>query len=232
MTSPERPATPRDTPDPGPLSASLAVTHEQVRTALADTRPAERFAGIAWVSAHVSAVDRILLPLAHEHLSLSQRTVDAHRRGARQIHHLIRHLESHYSHNAVASGGGSPQMRARLGDLIRAQAAEEAGLGAAIEAELDQVAALAAAVAYQRALEVGPTRPHPHAPHAAVFLTLAYHLNAARDHLLDALDSRPVPPTAARRGEVRADRWRSRVVAAQRSPVDSPALDAPSTSHR
>jgi len=232
MTSPSRPATPRSTPDPGPLSASLAVTHEQIRTALADTRPAERFAGIAWVSAHLSAVDRVLLPLARAHLHLSQRTVDAHRRGARQIHHLIRHLESHYSRNAVASGGGSPQMRARLGDLIRAQAAAEAGLGAAIEAELDQVAALAAAVAYQRALEVGPTRPHPHAPHAVVLVTLAYHLNAARDHVLDTLDSRPVPPTAPRRGEVRADRWRSRVVAAQRTPIDSPNLDAPSTSHR
>jgi len=50
--------------------------------------------------------------------------------------------------------------------------------------------------------------------------------------VLDTLDSRPVPPTAPRRGEVRADRWRSRVVAAQRTPIDSPALDAPSTSHR
>ncbi len=89
-----------------------------------------------------------------------------------------------------------------------------------------------AALAYQRALEVGPTRPHPHAPHAAVLVTLAYHLNAARDHVLDTLDSRPVPPTAPRRGEVRADRWRSRVVAAQRTPIDSPNLDAPSTSHR
>jgi hypothetical protein len=196
--------------EPTPLSSNRTLdaiedAHNRALDLLADplARPLD---AIVWLSAHLSAVQHVVHPavarVLHNRFDVTQA-----RQGAVAIEHALRQLEQLYSGDALAAGLNGPRISASLVTLVTEQAAQEHALLRRLAAQLTAEEQERIVVAYEHALEHAPTRPHPHAPHGAPLAALAYYVNARRDRVMDALDSRPVPTPHPARKPPRGGRW-------------------------
>lgn len=175
-----------------PLIDSSKEAHQRARTALTDTDTAA-MDGVVWLSAHLTAMEHVVLPVMTAALGDQREALDRQRVIARGLHGLLRALEERLAGDGLAAAVSAEGMSDRLLVMLNEHAQVEEDLIVRLVGVLDRGATDDLARRYDRALSNGPTRPHPHAPNRGHLGRLAYSLDAIRDHVLDILDSRHVP---------------------------------------
>lgn len=166
-------------------------------------RPLE---SVTWLSAHTAAAQHVVTPLVgavlrdrHEMRALSRDAVEVERN--------LRLLERFHSGDAtVARLDGEPLRRS----LVEASDAHAARFGAVLDllaAALSPAEQRDVVERYREALDHAPTRPHPHAPHSGPAGAIAFRVNAARDRVLDGLDSRDDTVPHSPRAPAKETRW-------------------------
>jgi len=187
------------------LAATIEAAHERALRALSDNRaPLD---AVVWLSAHLAAMDRVVYPAVRRHVAGADSAVREQERLSSELQHTLRTLEQVLSGDATARRLGHAALIDHLVTLLSTHAAEEHqlldALGRAVGAdEADRLMAR-----YERAVTVGPTRPHPHTPHEGLAVRTQFILNKWRDHVLDVLDARHVPIPKQRRSVPRPGRW-------------------------
>jgi hypothetical protein len=176
------------------LAATAALTDD----------PARPMDAVAWVSAHVTAVRRAVLPRA---ATPTERAAARQvRRRTHDVQAALRRLEQRYSGDGLVAGLDGDRLREVALDVLGEQwAAEERLLrllGGRMGAEADAVV-----TAYRQALEVAPTRPHPHAPGRGPLGALAFRLEGWWDRVLNTMDARHVPTPRRKRPSIVAGKW-------------------------
>jgi hypothetical protein len=178
-------------PSRGSAYAELLAAHRAGEDALQRDEP--HYAdGIAWLSAHLSALELTVYPVARGALAREQVVEQASR--TRRLIMQLRLLHARVS-------GASQWINADL-DAVRADLATILAEHRHGEEQLLQSLAIATTDrswtrvvdGYRRSLAHAPTRPHPYTLHHGPGAQLAQRLLALVDRALDVMDSRPVHP--------------------------------------
>jgi hypothetical protein len=160
---------------------------------------------VAWLSAHLAALERAVYPVVRHELPDGQQVIAQHREIATRLTRTLRAIERRHSGDVLASGLSSERLFGNLQDLVNEHHIAESTLvdrlGASMS-EADQVDLIAA---YQSALAHAPTRPHPHLSRGG----LMFRLDGLRDRILDAMDGRHVPVPRLVKDHVTPGRWGS-----------------------
>jgi len=208
-----------------PLAETAAAAHTRARDALtgADNRAMD---AVVWLSAHLTAMEHVVYPFMRVNLPTNRKELDQQRRLARQMQRTLRSLEQRWSGDGLAPSGSSDRLRAQLTLMIALHEQGEGALLARLSDTITDEAAGTLAEGYDHAIGHGPTRPHPHGPHRGKLGRLTYAFDAARDHILDVLDSRHIPLPRTTRPQPQVGRWGSYVLG-RGEPVDEPVMQAP-----
>ena len=189
-----------------PLSETATAAHDRARTAL--TGPASRtMDAVVWLSAHLTAMEHVVYPFVRATLPTSRTELDQQRRLTRRMQGALRSLEQRWSGDGLAPAGSSDQLRSQLTVMLAEHEQGEEALLARLLDTISDEAALTLAESYGHAIGHGPTRPHPHGPHRGKLGRVTYALDAARDHILDVLDSRHVPLPRTAQPHRQVGRW-------------------------
>lgn len=174
-----------------PLAETAVAAHTRARAALVS--PDDRVMdAVVWLSAHLTAMEHVVYPYVSTHLHAKRKQVDEQRRLTRRMHRTLRSLEQQWAGDGLAPPDANDHLRSQLLALLdKHEQGERALLG--FVSDIADDAALNLAERYDHAIGHGPTRPHPHGPHRGRLGRLTYAFDAARDHILDVLDSRHVP---------------------------------------
>jgi hypothetical protein len=189
-----------------PLFEATAAAHDRARTALADSTSSAMDA-VVWLSAHLTAMEHVVYPLMRAALPTSRRQLDEQRRLTRRMQGALRALEQRSSGDGLAPPDSGDRLRSQLTVMIAEHEQGEEALLTRLLDTLSDEAALTLAERYDHAVGHGPTRPHPHGPHRGRLGRFTYALDAARDHILDVLDSRHVPLPRKARPHRQVGRW-------------------------
>ena len=213
----------------GPLvrsdSALVSVVenaHEQAGAALT-AGASSPLDAVVWLSAHLAAVGRTITPVATRRLG---ETAAVRREGHRrdlELERILRIAERRHSGDMLASGLNGERLRTSILSRLDAHAEIEHTRLAALADLLDDEEQRALAEAYVDALKKAPTRPHPYLPHRGLSGAIAFRVNAARDRLLDTMDSRHVPLPRAPHEARRPGRWGSYLLGHMQPEVVDPA---------
>ncbi len=169
---------------------------------------------VVWLSAHLAAVEHVVHPQFRRCVdpsSVAQQLADAD-----QIEHLLRALEQQLTGDALAAHIDRKRLVRSFALRLVEYIEEERRLLDLLRSRLTPAEQQLVAASYQHALERGPTRPHPHAPHGRLLGNLAYRVNGPRDRLMDTLDSRHVPTPHPSRRTVKTSRWGDYLLGASR----------------
>jgi hypothetical protein len=189
-----------------PLQETVTAAHDRTRTALAS--PDDRVMdAVVWLSAHLAAMEHAVYPFMRASLPADRKRIDEQRRLARRIQRLLRLLEQRCAGDGLAPPGSAERIRGALTVLMAEHEEAEGLLLARLSDTMTGEAGLTLAERYDHAIGHGPTRPHPHGPHHGKLGRLTYAFDAARDHLLDVLDSRHVPLPRPDRLQRQIGRW-------------------------
>jgi hypothetical protein len=161
---------------------------------------------VAWLSAHLSTMQRIVHPALVGAFG-DDEDVASLRAGTVQIERTLRSLERLYSGDTNASGLDEGGLRRSLAAEVSAQADQARPLLQRLAEHLSEDEQRELCAAYDHALEHAPTRPHPHAPHGARLGALAFRINEIRDRIMDTMDSRSVPTPRPDPSLMRPGRW-------------------------
>jgi hypothetical protein len=178
--------------------------HERALVAFT-TPDADFMSSIGWLSAHLAAVERVLHPALVRHLPEAAELLRDDHEVTHRLAHLLRLLERRMSGDATAARLDPGQLRSEVLATLVGHAATEHALLDRLARVIGPAATDELATRYQRALELAPTRPHPHAPSHGHAGAVAFRLTALRDRVLDTLDGR-VTGTPKRRRPIRAQR--------------------------
>jgi hypothetical protein len=190
MTSSERFA--RDQQVAGPLTLCSEMAHDRARMVLTGSDAAFMDA-VVWLSAHLTAMDRVIYPVMAKLLSGQQTELQRLHASTRRMQAGLRALEQRCAGDGMMAARSLGTLRDRMLVLIDENAALEHALLARLAGVVDDEAAESLVARYEHAVRHGPTRPHPHAPRRGRLGRLAYVVDAMRDHALDVMDSRRVP---------------------------------------
>ena len=146
---------------------------------------------VAWLSEHLTALERVVYPAARRALP-DRRALHDQQSRSHDLEHALRRL-----HQRVNGDGGAmhlpvARLREEVRDLLAQHVAGERRLEAQLRAVLMPAAWDDLAARYRRVADAAPTRPHPHAPHVGWTGRVAHGVLAQLDRLLDGLDARPV----------------------------------------
>src|SRR3954452_17621694 len=175
---------------------------------------------VVWLSAHLAAVGRVITPVATSRLG---ETAAAQREGHRrdlELERMLRIAERRHSGDVLASGLDAERLRTSILSRLDAHAEIEHTRLTALADLLDDEEQRSLAEAYLHALMTAPTRPHPHLPHRGLSGAIAFRVNAARDRLLDTMDSRHVPLPRVPYEACRPGRWGSYLLGQMQPEVD------------
>lgn len=181
------------------LTEATDASHRGALAAMDDGRYLD---AVAWLSAHVAAMQRSVHGSARRSHTLAE--VRAADRGLETV---LRRVEQHFAGDALAAQFGEQQLDGALRHAFRLHCrTEKALLDELIETlPREQMAALAAA--YADALRRAPTRPHPHVPHNGILGAVAFRLDAWRDKVMDTMDGRHVPAPRIEAPRKEVGRW-------------------------
>ena len=189
------------------LQSVVSEPHAHAREALDDPVPG-RSAAVAWSSAHLAAVDRVLYPAVLH--ALPERRPDV--RAARAVDHRLQQAlcrldrqlmgDVQLDHIPVAALVGQVQ------DALQLHTDTEARLVAELEAVLPQEDQQQLAHQLAAAMDAAPTRPHPHTRHSPLSPLIAW-CDAVVDRVRDALDNRVDPLGRPPRAVSAPSRWGS-----------------------
>src|SRR4051794_19377048 len=187
----------------------LTPVTDAVRRAAATLRTADSdpLDAVGWASAHLAAVERTLLPAADRVDESKTTDVAALRRLGHHLQHELRRLEQISNGDALTARADVPALRRHVIELLDELAIAEAAVFTRLFDGLDADAAAAVVSAYEHALSVAPTRPHPHSPQRGALGAVAFRLGAVRDRILNTMDGRTVPVPRPRRPVAQPGRW-------------------------
>jgi hypothetical protein len=170
---------------------------------LLDTAGTAPLDAVAWLSAHLAALDHAVYPVVKRTLPDGKDVVAQHREIAARLTRTLRVLERHHSGDVLASGLNSNRLLGNLRDLLVEHQAAESQLVERMVQALPAPAQSALIKSYESALEHAPTRPHPHLSRGS----LMFRLDGIRDRALDAMDGRHVPVPRLVRDRITPGRW-------------------------
>ena len=151
---------------------------------------------IAWISAHLAWLDRVIYPSADRHLHAAAE-VRAQRAATHRLALLVRHLHAEIDGDGGVPLADVPALRTAVLAALRDHSANERDLLARLREQLTAPQWAQLTGRYAERLQRGPTRPHPHTPRSGAPGRVAYRLSTWADRLLDVLDSRVVRPVPA-----------------------------------
>lgn len=191
--------------DVSPLRA-IEGAYEHALAALGD--PGGRLDAVVWLSAHLAAIEHVVYPVLAKKFGAASPPVAAlHRKGI-EMENALRTLERTLAGDAsVMHLVDSADFSCRLTDMVSERAADELMLLERLGEQLSPDEQRRLAESYHHTLETAPTRPHPHSPHAGFLGSVAFHLNARRDHVMDVFDARRVPTPHRPPTPVKSGRW-------------------------
>jgi hypothetical protein len=160
---------------------------------------------MAWLSAHIAAVDHAVYPVVRRSAPDGKHVVERQRAIASQLARTLRVVERRHSGDALASGLDSAQLLNVLHEHIDAHKTAQVELVEQLEQSLNDAEQAIVITAYQEALEHAPTRPHPHLGRGG----LIFRLDTLRDRLLDVMDGRNVSVPRVARRQIIPGRWGS-----------------------
>jgi hypothetical protein len=182
------------------------VTHAEAEAErLLDTAGTAPLDVVAWLSAHLAALERSVYPVARHTLRDGETMVANSREIAGRLTRTLRVVERRYSGDVLASGLNSERLFDSLRSLVDEHHVAEGELVDRLVEALSADGQAALIASYESALEHAPTRPHPHL-HRGV---LMFRLDGLRDRILDAMDGRHVPVPRLTRHHVTPGRWGS-----------------------
>ncbi len=149
---------------------------------------------VAWLSQHLAALDRVVYPAAVRQLPSARRAITVQRAGSRDLEQALRRLHAHLNGDAKAPRRELSQLHSQLLQALQRHSQGQQKLLEQLEQSLPEQDWNGLAARYHASLGRGPTRPHPHVPHAGLAGRLAYRAAALCDRVLDVLDSRPLHP--------------------------------------
>jgi hypothetical protein len=158
---------------------------------------------MAWLSAHIAAMDRAVYPVVRRSVPQGKEIVAHQRVVAAKLCRTLRVVERRHSGDVLASGLDSGRMLGVLHEHLVAHQIVQAELVDALERELSDAEQSIVITAYQRALEHAPTRPHPHLGRGP----LMFRLDAMRDRVLDVMDGRTSTVPRVPRHQIVPGRW-------------------------
>ena len=189
-----------------PLPETATAAHNRARMALTGP-PSRAMDAVVWLSAHLTAMEHVVYPFVRATLPTSRSELDQQRRLTRRMQGALRSLEQRWSGDGLAPPDSSDRLRSQLAVMLAEHERGEEALLAHLFDAISDEAALTLAERYDHAIGHGPTRPHPHGPHRGKLGRLTYALDAARDHILDVLDSRHIPLPRTARPHRQVGRW-------------------------
>jgi hypothetical protein len=182
------------------------VTHAEAEVErLLETAGTAPLDVVAWLSAHLAALERAVYPVVKHELPDGERVITQHREIASRLIRILRVLERRHSGDVLASGLDSERLFGNLKQLVEEHHVAEAQLVDRLVGSLSDSAQLTLITAYESALKHAPTRPHPHLSRGG----LMFRLDGLRDRILDAMDGRHVPVPRLTRRHVTPGRWGS-----------------------
>lgn len=196
MSSPE-PNHPADA-----LRAVLVRPEAEAERLLATSGP-EQLEAVAWLSAHLAALDHTVDPVIRRAIPDGRHLVAAHREVAARLMRCLRAVERHHSGDVLAAGLSPDKLGETLRALLEEHRAMESRLIDALSEALPADDQDALVETYKHALVHAPTRPHPHTSHG----DLMFRLDGLRDRVLDAMDGRSVPVPRLPRNRITPGRW-------------------------
>jgi len=189
------------------LSAAVEAAHEHALRAFVQPGGRE-LEGIAWLAAHLAAVDGTVAPVLRRHSIVSSAELRQQRRVNRRLQHELRTLEQVLAGDALAARVDVAACRDRIVTALTEHAAGEHLLLDRLAQRVGAEATAFVATRYARSLVAGPTRPHPRvSSHLPVIGSVVRRVARARDHVLDALDGRHNPLPRQRRTRREPGRW-------------------------
>jgi hypothetical protein len=195
--SPSTPTQPDST-----LRAVLVRPEVEAGRLLASAGP-EQLAVVAWLSAHLAALDHAVEPALRRAVPEGEGLVAAHRAVARRLMRCLRAVERHHSGDVLAAGLSPDKLDETLRRLVGEHREVESQLIDVLSRALSPADQAALVETYEHALSHAPTRPHPHTSHGA----LMFRLDGIRDRILDAMDGRTVPVPRRPRARIMPGRW-------------------------
>jgi hypothetical protein len=182
------------------------VTHAEAEAErLLDTAGTAPLDVVAWLSAHIAAMERSVYPVAKDALPDGQQVLAAHREITGRLTRTLRVVERRYSGDVLASGLSSERLFQNLRALVEDYHVADGELVDRLVATLSPAAQEELIGAYETALEQAPTRPHPHLHRGG----LMFRLDGLRDRILDAMDGRHVPVPRLVKHHIVPGRWGS-----------------------
>ena len=189
------------------LALSVEAAHERSLLALTNLNT-PRLAAVAWLSAHVAAVDNVLLPIMRQRSIASRQELREQRAVNRRLQRETRVLEQVLAGDALVARVDALGARDRVVSALAQHAAGEHLLLDRLAQDLGATLTDQVAARYVHALVAGPSRPHPYLPTGMGKLGTALASAASvRDHLLDRLDGRPSPIPRQRPARPEPGRW-------------------------
>jgi hypothetical protein len=167
---------------------------------------------VAWLSAHLAALERAVYPAARRALPDGDEVVATQREIAGRLSRILRVVERRYSGDVLASGLNSDRLFDTLRSLVDEHHLAEGQLVDRLVGVLSPAAQSDLIASYESALEHAPTRPHPHLSRGG----LMFRLDGLRDRILDAMDGRHVPVPRLARHHITPGRWGSYFLGQQR----------------
>jgi hypothetical protein len=188
------------------------VTHAEAEAErLLDTAGTAPLDIVAWLSAHVAALNRAVYPVARRSLPDGSDLVAKNREIVGRLIRTLRVVERHHSGDALASGLNAERLFESLRTLVAEHHLAEGQLVDRLVESLNASDQKALITSYESALEHAPTRPHPHLSRSG----LVFRFDGLRDRILDGMDGRHVPVPRLTKEHIRPGRWGSYLLGRQ-----------------
>lgn len=194
------------------LLAVVSEPHLRAMSAL-EFPDAHVLPAVAWCSAHLAAVDRVLYGAVRRHVPRSRQRLHAARQVDHHLQQAIFRLDRRLTGDVHLVGISVESLAGEVRQALEAHVEVERRLVAMLQALLSQQEQRELAAVLLAATAEAPTRPHPYTRHTPLAGVVA-SVDALVDRVRDVLDNR-VAPLGRRRRRVRpAGRWGSYLMAA------------------
>lgn len=192
------------------LRSTVTAPHSHAEQAL-EGPDHGRSAAVAWCSAHLAAVDRVLYAAALRHLRRQRPAV----RAARAVDHVLQQalcrLDRQAMGDVTLADVPVAVLVAQVQHALDAHAEAESVLVTGLERALSRRERQALAQRLEAAMNTAPTRPHPHTPHTPLSPLVSW-CDALVDRARDVMDNRADALGRPVRAVRRPTRWGSYVM--------------------
>lgn len=175
------------------LPDAVDSAHAEAREALGQ----DALTAVAWCSAHLVAVERVLHPAASRHLPDARSAVQAAWSADRELERAVHRLDRRLTGDVHLAEVPVEQLEADVERCLRVHEGVEQRLVDALERALDDDQRSELAALLVDATGRAPTRPHPHVSRTHLAAHLGHTVESWVDRWRDLLDNRAVPGLGA-----------------------------------